>query len=125
MAHLYYNKIGRLSIFRRLGFGLPTELWIVQVGIFLNTLGWGAVLPFEVIYLHEGRGFSLGAAGLVVGALSGIAVVAAPLAGPVIDRFGARATAASAGILLAGGVPALFVRGCPGPAAGSPRARSC
>jgi hypothetical protein len=32
----------------------------VQAGIFLNALGWGAVLPFEIIYLHDGRGFSLG-----------------------------------------------------------------
>ena len=65
---------------RRLGFGLPTELWIVQVGIFLNYLGWGAVMPFEVIYLHDGRGFSLGVAGLVVGIVTGLAVIAAPVA---------------------------------------------
>jgi len=37
---LYYNK---------LGYGLSRELWLVQIGIFLNTFGWGAVLPFEVI----------------------------------------------------------------------------
>jgi len=39
----------------RLGFGLSRELWLVEVGIFLNYLGYGAVLPFEVIYLHDGR----------------------------------------------------------------------
>jgi MFS family permease len=88
---------------RRLAFGLPTELWIVQVGIFLNTLGWGAVLPFEIIYLHDGRGFSLGVAGLVVGTVTGLAVIAAPVAGPVIDRLGARATAAGAGVALVAG----------------------
>ena len=52
-------------------FGLSRELWLVQAGIFLNMLGYGAVLPFEVIYLHDGRGFSLGVAGLVVGTLTG------------------------------------------------------
>jgi MFS family permease len=88
---------------RRLGFGLSRELWIVQVGIFLNYLGWGAVLPFEIIYLHDGRGFSLEVAGLVVGTVTGLAVVAAPVAGPVIDRVGARVTAAGAGIALAAG----------------------
>jgi MFS family permease len=88
---------------RTLGFGLPSELWIVQVGIFLNTLGWGAVLPFEILYLHDGRGFSLGVAGLVVGTLTGLAVIAAPIAGPVIDRLGARATAAGAGLALGAG----------------------
>jgi MFS family permease len=88
---------------RRLGFGLSRELWIVEAGIFLNMLGYGGVLPFEVIYLHEGRGFSLGTAGLVVGVVTGLAVVVAPVAGPVIDRVGARATAAGAGLALAAG----------------------
>ena len=63
----------------RLSFGLSRQLWIVQVGIFLNHLGWGAVLLFEIIYLHEARGFSLGVAGLVVGTVTGLAVVAAPV----------------------------------------------
>lgn len=70
-------------------------------------LGYGAVLPFEIIYLHNGRGFSLGEAGLVVGTLSGVAVVAVPLAGPVIDRFGARAVIAVAGLALAAGYAGL------------------
>lgn len=72
---------GAADSLRRLGFGLSRELWIVQVGIFLNYLGWGAVLPFEIIYLHDGRGFSLEVAGLVVGTVTGLAVVAAPVAG--------------------------------------------
>jgi len=93
---LYYNKLGR-----RLGFGLPRDLWVVQAGFFLNYLGWGAVMQFEVIYLHEGRGLSVGVAGVVVGVVSGLAVVAAPVSGPVIDRIGARTTAAGAGVALA------------------------
>lgn len=84
-------------------FGLSRELWFVEIGIFLNYLGYGAVLPFEIIYLHTVRGFSLSIAGLVVAMLSGVAVVIAPLAGPLIDRFGARAIATSAGIALAAG----------------------
>jgi MFS family permease len=92
---------------KRLGFGLSRELWLVQVGIFLNALGWGAVLPFEVIYLHDGRGFSLATAGLVVGTLTGVAVVSAPCVGPLIDRFGARAVAAGAGVALAAGYAGL------------------
>src|SRR5262249_15225326 len=75
--------------------------------IFCNALGWGAVLPFEVIYLHDGRGFSLGIAGLIVGTLTGVAVGAAPLAGPLIDGFGARAVAASARIALGVGYAGL------------------
>src|SRR3954469_5097868 len=104
---LYYNK---------LSFGLSRELWLVQIGIFLNMLGYGAVLPFEVIYLHDARGFSLGVAGLVVGLVTGVALVTAPLAGPLIDRFGARATATGAGIALAGGYAGLAFAGSPGAA---------
>src|SRR4051794_2713307 len=107
MGILYYNK-------RRMAFGLSRELWLVQIGIFLNMLGYGAVLPFEVIYLHEGRGFGLGTAGLVVGTLTGAAVVTAPLSGPLIDRFGARATAAAAGLALAVGYAGLALASSPG-----------
>jgi MFS family permease len=97
----------------RLSFGLSRELWLVVIGIFLNYLGYGAVLPFEVIYLHDGRGFSLSVAGLVVALLSGVAVVTAPLAGPLIDRFGARATAAGAGVALAVGYVGLAIAHMP------------
>jgi MFS family permease len=105
-----------VSALRSLGYGLSRELWIVQAGIFLNMVGYGAVLPFEVIYLHEGRGFSLGTAGLVVGTLTGLAVLAAPIAGPIIDRAGARATAAAAGIALAAGYAGLAFAHTPGQA---------
>jgi len=91
----------------RLGFGLSRELWLVVLGMFLNYLGYGAVLPFEIIYLHDGRGFSLGVAGLVVGLLTGVAVVVSPLTGPLIDRFGGRATATGAGVALAAGYAGL------------------
>ena len=90
-----------------MGFGLSRELWLVVLGMFLNYLGYGAVLPFEVIYLHNGRGFPLGVAGLVVGLVTGVAVLISPLAGPLIDRFGARATATGAGVALAAGYAGL------------------
>jgi MFS family permease len=92
-----------MSRLRRLDYGLPSELWVVQVGFFLNYLGWGGVMPFELIYLHEARGLRLGVAGLVVGTVTGLAVVAAPFSGPIIDRFGSRAVAAVALVLLAAG----------------------
>ena len=65
----------------RLSFGLSRQVWIVEIGVFLNMLGYGAVLPFEIIYLHDGRGFDLGVAGLVVGLVTGVAVVTSPIAG--------------------------------------------
>ena len=90
-----------------MSFGLPATIWVVQAGAFLNYLGWGSVMPFEVIYLHDARGFSLGFAGVVVGAVTGFAVVAAPVVGPLIDRVGARATAAAAGVFLSAGYAGL------------------
>jgi MFS family permease len=92
---------------RRLSYGLSRELWLVEVGVFLNMLGYGAVLPFEVVYLHDARGFDLGVAGLVVGTLTGVAVVAAPFCGVLIDRFGARVAASVAGLSLAAGYAGL------------------
>jgi MFS family permease len=92
---------------RRLSFGLSRQVWIVEVGVFLNMLGYGAVLPFEIIYLHDGRGFGLGVAGLVVGLLTGMAVVTSPVAGAAIDRVGARATAVAGGLALAAGYGSL------------------
>ena len=88
---------------RRLSFGLSRQVWIVEIGVFLNMLGYGAVLPFEIIYLHDGRGFDLGVAGLVVGLVTGVAVVTSPIAGAAIDRVGARATAVAGGLALAAG----------------------
>ena len=92
---------------RRLGFDLPAQLWVVQLGVFLNYLGWGCVMPFEVIYLHDGRGFSLGVAGLVVGVVTGLAVVAAPFTGPVIDAVGSRWVAGVALVALGAGFAGL------------------
>jgi MFS family permease len=91
----------------RLGLGLSRELWLVEIGIFLNMLGYGAVLPFEIIYLHGGRGFSLSVSGLVVGTITGLAILNAPVAGPLIDRFGARTVTAIAGVALAAGYSGL------------------
>ena len=99
---MYYNKLAD-----RMGLGLSRTLWLVQAGIFLNMLGYGAVLPFEIIYLHAGRGFSVATAGLTVGLITGVAVLAAPVSGPLIDRYGARAIAVAAGVALAAGYAGL------------------
>src|ERR1044071_9273633 len=69
----------------RLGLGLSAELWLGQARILAPMPGCGAVLPFEIIYLHDGRGFSLVVAGLVTGTVTGTAVLSAPLTGPVVD----------------------------------------
>ena len=110
------RRLFRAGKAHTLGFGLSREIWLIEVGILLNMFGYGAVLPFEIIYLHNARGFSLGIAGLVVGTITGVAFVAAPLVGPLIDRWGARVTAVGAGVALAVGYAGLALAHTPAPA---------
>jgi MFS family permease len=93
--------------------GLSRALWIIIIGIFLNNLGYGAVLPFEVIYLHDGRGFSVGTAGLVIGLITGVAVLISPVAGTLIDRFGARTMVVVGGMALTIGYAGLAFAATP------------
>ena len=86
---------------RRLSFGLSRQLWVVEAGVFLNMLGYGAV---REIITCTSRGE---VAGLVVGLVSGVAIFVAPVAGAVVDRVGARTTAVGAGLALAGGYGSL------------------
>ncbi|HEX6699251.1 MAG TPA: MFS transporter [Gaiellaceae bacterium] len=72
--------------------GLPRAVWILQAGLVFNALGNGAAAPFTVIYLHEVRGISLGAAGLAAATSSLAALCAGLAAGAIADRTGPRAT---------------------------------
>src|SRR5437773_11993659 len=76
--------------------GLPRPVLILQAGNALNYFGYGLVLPFEIIYLHQIRGFSTSIAGLVLAATMGTAAIAAPPTGGLLDRYSAKA------ILIAG-----------------------
>jgi MFS family permease len=91
------------AYFRSLNPRLPLPVWLLQVGGLTNSFGNGLVLPFLVIYLHNIRGFSLGTAGLVVAVSSFAQLVAGIVAGPLIDRVGARPTLAAGLVLQAVG----------------------
>ena len=80
---------------------LPLTVWLLQVGGLMNSFGNGLALPFLVIYLHNVRGFSLGTAGLIVAVSSLAQLAAGILAGPLIDRVGARPTLAGGLVLQA------------------------
>src|SRR5437016_4026702 len=71
--------------------GLPRPVLILQAGNALNYFGYGLILPFEIIYLHQIRGFSTSIAGLVLAATQGTAAIAAPPTGAVLDRYSAKA----------------------------------
>src|SRR5438445_13773110 len=65
--------------------GLPRPVLILQAGNALNYFGYGLILPFEIIYLHQIRGFSTSIAGLVLAATQGTAAIAAPPTGALLD----------------------------------------
>src|SRR5690242_2525407 len=71
--------------------GLSRPVLILQAGNALNSFGYGLVLPFEIIYLHQVRGFSTSTAGLVLAATIGASAIATPPTGALLDRYSAKA----------------------------------
>ena len=70
--------------------GLPRPVLVLQGGTALNYCGSGLILPFEIIYLHAGRGFSTATAGLVVATVMAAAAVVTLPSGALLDRFSAK-----------------------------------
>ena len=71
--------------------GLSRPVLILQAGNALNYFGYGLITPFEIIYLHQIRGFSTSTAGLVLAATMGTAAIATPPTGALLDRYSAKA----------------------------------
>jgi MFS family permease len=71
--------------------GLSRPVLILQAGDALNYFGYGLVLPFEIIYLHQIRGFSTSTAGLVLAAIMGTSAIVTPATGALLDRYSAKA----------------------------------
>src|SRR4051812_42286076 len=71
--------------------GLSRPVLILEAGSALNYFGYGIVLPFEIIYLHQIRGFSTSTAGLILAATLGTAAIATPPTGALLDRYSAKA----------------------------------
>jgi predicted MFS family arabinose efflux permease len=71
--------------------GLSRPVLILQAGNALNYFGYGLILPFEIIYLHQIRGFSTSTAGLVLAAIMGTAAITTPPTGALLDRYSAKA----------------------------------
>src|SRR5438309_5283094 len=70
---------------------LPRPALILQAGNALNYFGYGLVLPFEIIYLHQIRGFSTSTAGLVLATVMGTAAIVTPPTGALLDRYSPKA----------------------------------
>jgi MFS family permease len=80
---------------------LPPAVRTLQLGGLVNSFGNGLVLPFLIIYLHNVRGIPLALCGLIVGANSFVSLIAGPVSGPLVDRFGARRVLRGALVMLA------------------------
>src|SRR5690349_22581806 len=70
--------------------GLPGPVIVLQAGTAVNYFGTGLILPFEIIYLHQARGFPTATAGLVLATVMGTAAVVTPSSGALLDRFRAK-----------------------------------
>ncbi|MBP2351771.1 MFS family permease [Kribbella aluminosa] len=70
--------------------GLSGPVIVLQAGTAVNYFGTGLVLPFEIIYLHQARGFPTATAGLVLAAVMATAAVVTPPSGALLDRFRAK-----------------------------------
>ncbi len=80
----------RQSLARAWQTDLPRVVLILQAGNAFSWFGYGLILPFEIIYLHQFRGFSTANAGLVLGATLGAGTVVTLPSGAVLDRCRAK-----------------------------------
>ena len=81
--------------------GLAGPVLVLQAGTAVNYFGTGLILPFEIIYLHEVRGFPTATAGLVLATVMGTAAAVTLPAGALLDRFRAKPILITGNLLLA------------------------
>ena len=82
---------------------LPRSVLTLQAGGLVNSFGNGIVIPFLFIYLHNVRGIGYALVGLVLATHAVVSIVAGPIFGSQIDRFGGkRMLALSLAILTVG-----------------------
>ena len=80
----------RLSLARAWRTDLPRVVLLLQAGNAFSWFGYGLILPFEIIYLHQFRGFSTATAGLVLAAILGAGTLVTLPSGALLDRFRAK-----------------------------------
>ena len=52
---------------------MPRLVLLLQAGNAVSFFGYGLIIPFEIIYLHQIRGFATATAGFVLAAILGTA----------------------------------------------------
>jgi MFS family permease len=69
---------------------LSSEVRRMLLGIALSALGNGLVMPFAFVYFHSVRHIPTSIAGLIFSYGALISLMAAPLVGTLIDKWGPR-----------------------------------
>ena len=82
---------------------LPRAVATLQAGGLVNAFGNGVVYPFLFIYLHNVRGIGLAVVGLILATHALASIVAGPVFGSQIDRYGGKAMLALSLAILAMG----------------------
>jgi hypothetical protein len=72
----------RLYLARGWRTDLPQLVLLLQAGNAVSVFGHGLILPFEIIYLHQIRGFATATAGLVPATILGTATLVTPHGNP-------------------------------------------
>ncbi len=80
------------EIFNGGGRHMPKSVWLLIVGMVINTVGSSFLWPLNTIYMHNHLGQSLTVAGLVLMANSAAAIVGNLLGGFLFDRIGGHKT---------------------------------
>ncbi len=77
----------RRSLARGWRTDLPRLVLFLQAGNAVSFFGYGLILPFEIIYLHQIRGFATATAGFVLATILGTATLVTPPSGALLDHF--------------------------------------
>jgi MFS family permease len=80
---------------------LTREVLFLFIGYAVNFFGSGMTMPFLMVYLHQVRHISFAWSGIVLGASSVVGILAAPLVGMAVDRFGAMKVLVTSVLVLA------------------------
>ena len=67
---------------------MPKAVWLLIIGMFINTMGNSFLWPLHTIYMHDYLGQSLTMAGLVLMLNAGTGVIGNLLGGFLFDRIG-------------------------------------
>lgn len=88
---------------------LPRLVRWVFLGVALSALGSGLTMPFFFVYLTQIRGLATVTVGLLMGSMGVLSLIAAPICGTLVDRFGPRVVAVVGQVITFSGVVVLMV----------------